>query len=46
MSSNRNHVDYLVQDAILDFSRREKDSLKNNVKFGRVAMSLNNDQKL
>ena len=32
-------------ESILDFNQREMDSFKNNVNFGRVPMSLNNDQK-
>ena len=32
-------------ESILDFNKREMDSLKNNENFGRIAMSLNNDQK-
>ena len=32
-------------ESILDFNQREMDSLKNNVNFGRIAMSLNSDQK-
>ena len=32
-------------ESILDFNQREMDSFKNNVNFGRMAMSLNSDQK-
>ena len=32
-------------ESILDFNKREMDSLKNNVNFGRIAMALNDDQK-
>ena len=34
-----------IIESILDFNEKEMDSLKNNVNYGRIAMSLNQDQK-
>ena len=34
-----------IIESILDFNQKEIDSLKNNVNYGRIAMSFNEDQK-
>ena len=34
-----------IIESILDFNQKEMDSLKNNVNYGRIAMSLKEDQK-
>ena len=40
-----NNQEEPTTESILDFNQREMDSLRNNINFGRIAMSLNDNQK-